>query len=712
MDQSCYGVLCKMAQKYLMRYPLLDGQGSLGTQEDNDLVASPRYTEAKPSIYTDLMMIDYKKGPVPTKETYNGEYMEPVVLPSLFPNALCNGRQAIGISMAHNSSPCNLTEVCNGILAYIDNPNLTIDDIMQYIKGPDFPLGGQIINSKDIRAAFATGKSNVSLKVRGDYEIDGDKIIFTTIPYRTYRNKIKEQLEKNVDEFEKCLDDFNDESNIGNNRLVFFAKSGQVKVLLNKLFALTDLQTTISYNMNFIVDGTPKLCSIKDLIKAYVIHQNNVMINIAKTDLEKAKAREHVLEGLLIAIKDIDTAIQLIKTSNDKKEACQKLVEHFGITETQANAVLDMKLAKLTKLDKDDLLEELEELRQAIIKYTNIIENQEFRNEELKKKVIWLRDTYGDARRTQLLNVADVSKEDKEIEFVEPEKCVVVLTESGCVKRIPATSFRQQKRNGKGVKTQDDITSMVLRTNTIDNLMVFTNFGKMYRLLVNDIPVGTNVSKGQPVSALVEMEPGEKPVLIYSIYRDTKAKYVFFVTKNGTVKKTALSEYADTKKKGGIIAVKLREGDSLAAVSLVDEEDMILVTKNGMGIKFKSTDIGATSRATIGIKGMNIKDDDEVVVGIPVRDQTDELAIFNITGLGKRLVHTELPVQSRGGKGLIVYKSGEVVSAVLVSEEDSVLLCGDKSSICISANEIPSMGRTAIGNQLIKANHLISVSKV
>lgn len=715
-DASCYGVLCKMAQKYLMRYPLLDGQGSLGTQEDNDLVASPRYTEAKPSIYTDLMMIDYKKNPVPTKETYNGEYMEPVVLPSLFPNALCNGRQAIGISMAHNSSPCNLTEVCDGILAYIDNPDLTIDDIMQYIKGPDFPLGGQVINSKDIRTAFSTGKSNVSLKVRGDYEIDGDKIIFTTIPYRTYRNKIKEQLEKNVDEFEKCLDDFNDESNIGNNRLVFFAKTGQVKVLLNKLFALTDLQTTISYNMNFIVDGTPKLCSIKDLIKAYVIHQNNVMINIAKTDLAKAQAREHILEGLLIAIKDIDTAIQLIKNSNDKKEACLKLIEHFGITETQANAVLDMKLAKLTKLDKDELLKELEEIRQAIIKYTKIIEDQEFRNGELKKKVVWLRDTYGDARRTQLLNLAETPKEDKEIEFVEPEKCVVVLTESGCVKRIPATSFRNQRRNGKGVKTQDDITSMVLRTNTIDSLMIFTNQGRMYRLLVNDIPVGTNVSKGQAVSSLIEMESGEKPVLIYSIYRDTNAKYVFFATKNGTVKKTALSEYIDTKKKGGVIAIKLREGDSLAAVSLINDEPIILVSKNGMAIKFKSTDVSASSRATIGMKGMNIKDDDEIVAGIPIRDASDELAIFSSVGLGKKIKLEELPTQTRGGKGLIVYKpnteSVEVVSAVLVSNEDSILLCGDKNSICIAANEIPSMGRTANGNQLIKTNHLISVSKV
>lgn len=670
-------------------------------------------TEAKPSIYTDLMMLDYKKNPVPTKETYNGEYMEPVILPALFPNALCNGRQAIGISMAHSSVPHNLGEVCNAVLAYVDNHNLTIDDIMQYIKGPDFPLGGQVINSKDIRAAFSTGKSSVSLKVRGDYEIDGDKIIFTTIPYRTYRNKIKEQLEKNVDEFEKCLDDFNDESNIGNNRLVFFAKTGQVKTLLNKLFALTDLQTTISYNMNFIVDGTPKLCSIKDLIKAYVIHQNNVMINIAKTDLAKAQAREHILEGLLIAIKDIDTAIQLIKSSNDKKEACKKLIEHFGITETQANAVLDMKLAKLTKLDKDELLKELEEIRQAIIKYTKIIEDQEFRNEELKKKIIWLRDTYGDARRTQLLNLAETSKEDKEIEFVEPEKCVVVLTESGCVKRIPATSFRNQRRNGKGVKTQDDITSMVLRTNTIDSLMIFTNQGRMYRLLVNDIPVGTNVSKGQAVSSLIEMEPGEKPVLIYSIYRDTNAKYVFFATKNGTVKKTALSEYIDTKKKGGIIAIKLREGDSLAAVSLINDEPIILVSKNGMAIKFKSTDVSVTSRATIGIKGINIKDDDEIVAGVPVRDETDELAVFSTMGLGKKITLEELPLQMRGGKGLMVYKSTiEVVSAVLVSEEDSILLCGDKSSICISASEISNMGRAAIGNQLIKANQLISVSKV
>lgn len=713
-DASCYGVLCKMSQKYLMRYPLVHPQGSLGTQEDNDLVASSRYTEAKPSIYADLMMLDYKKNPVPTKETYNGEFMEPVVLPGLFPNALCNGRQAIGISMAHSSVPHNLTEVCNAILAYIGNPELTIDDIMKYIKGPDFPLRNTIINQKDIRAALATGKSNVSLKVRGDYTIDGNKIIFTTIPYRTYRNKIKEQLEKNVDEFETCMDDFNDESNIGENRIVFFAKPGKVQTLLNKLFKYTDLQTTVSYNMNYIVNGTPKLCSIKDLIIAYVEHQNNVMINIAKTDLEKATAREHVLEGLLIAIKDIDTAIQLIKNSDNKEAARIALIDHFGITEIQANAVLDMKLAKLTKLDKDDLLKELEELRLAIVKYNRIINEQGYRNEVLGEKITTLRDTYGDERRTIITQIDDkMSDEEKEIAFVEPEKCVVIMTEAGNIKRIPATSFRNQKRNGKGAKTQDDITHAVIRTNTIDSLMIFTDKGKMYRLLVDNIPVGTNVSKGQPIKSLVEMDAGEKPVIMYSIYRDTDAQFVLFVTKNGLVKKTTLDEYVKTKKRTGISAINIKDGDELAAVTLVKDEELVLTTAKGMCIRFSSGEVGATARATSGIKGINLNDGDWVVAANPIRNANDQLAVFSENGLGKRIMLSDLPIQKRAGKGLMCYKSNNnLAAATLVEDGDSVLILGDKSSICVAASDIPTLGRPSMGNQLIKGNKVLSVSKV
>lgn len=713
-DASCYGVLCKMSQKYLMRYPLVHPQGSLGTQEDNDLVASSRYTEAKPSIYADLMMLDYKKNPVPTKETYNGEFMEPVVLPSLFPNALCNGRQAIGISMAHNSCPHNLTEVCDAILAYIKNPELTIDDIMNYIKGPDFPLKNTIINQKDIKTALATGKSNTSLKIRGDYTIDGNKIIFATIPYRTYRNKIKEQLEKNIDEFETCMEDFNDESNIGENRIVFFAKPGKTQTLLNKLFKYTDLQTTVSYNMNYIVNGTPKLCSIKDLIAAYVQHQNNVMINIAKTDLEKAKDREHVLEGLLIAIKDIDTAIQLIKGSEDKSAARDALITHFGITETQANAVLDMKLAKLTKLDKDDLIKELEELRLAIAKYVRIIEEQSYRDEVLSEKVFWLKKTYGDERRTIITQIDDgADKEEKEIAYVEPEKCVVIMTDGGLIKRIPTASFRTQRRNGKGVKTQDDITQAVIRTNTIDSLMIFSDKGKMYRLLVDDVPVGTNVSKGQPVTSLVSMGEGEKPVIIYSIYRDTDAQYVLFTTKNGLVKKTPLEEYVKTKKKGGIIATAFRDGDELASVSLVKDEELLLITEQGMCIRIQSSEVPVSSRTATGVKGINLNDGDKVVTTLPIRNKTDNLAVFMRSGAGKKVALSEFTVQKRAGKGILCYKGNDMVAAAaLVSDEDEVLILGDTNSVCISAAEIPLMGRAATGNGMIKNNKIISVSKV
>lgn len=715
-DAACYGVLCKMAQKYLMRYPLIDGQGSLGTQEDNDLVASPRYTEAKPSIYADLMMLNFKKNPVPLKDTYNGEFQEPVVLPGFFPNALCNGRQAIGISMSHSSVPHNLAEVCDAILAYIQNPQLTIDDIMKYIKGPDFPLGGTIINAKDIKAALATGKSTVSLKVRGDYEIDGDKITFTSIPYRTYRNKIKEQLEKNVDAFETILDDYSDESNIGLNKLVFYAKPGQVQVLLNRLFKLTDLQSTVSYNMNYIVNGTPKLCSIKDLIQAYVLHQHNVLINIAKADLEKAKVREHVLEGLLVAIKDIDTAIQLIKESLDKSEARTKLVEHFHITETQANAVLDMKLSRLTKLDKDDLLQELEEMRHAIIEYNRTINDEACRNVAISHEIEQLKDHFGDARRTVITQIADVSKEEEEIQYVEPEKCVVVMTEGGTIKRIPTASFRAQKRNGKGIKSQDDITSCVLRTNTIDSLMIFSNKGLMYRLLVNDIPVGTNASQGASVRALVNMMPDESPATMYSIYRDTDAKFVLFVSKNGLVKKTLLEEYVKTKKKTGINAVAIRDGDSLASVSLIKDEQLLLITKKGFVIRFNSAEITPTSRASSGVKGIDLSDGDEVISALPIRHSTDTLALFTESGCGKKVNLDEFSIQKRAGRGVYGYKasniSGNVVGAALVADEDNVLIVGDKTSICVSAKEIPLQGRPTVGNQLIKNSRVKSITKV
>ena len=716
-DASCYGVLCKMSQEFLMRYPLIHGQGSLGTQESNDMVASSRYTEAKPSIYTDLMMTDYKKKVIPEKETYNGEFMEPVVLPGLFPNALCNGRQAIGISMAHNSAPHNLSEVCDGIIAYIEkNGEITIDELMKYIKGPDFPLGGTIINQRDIKTAFSTGKSNTSLKIRGDYEIKGKTITFTSIPYRTYRNKIKEQINDNIEELEKVISDFDDESGIGQNKLVFTVKDeASIPTALNKLFALTDLQTTLSYNMNFIVNGTPKLCSLYDLIKYYVNHQESVLIAATNFDKDKAEKRLHILKGLIAAIDKIDEVIALIKSSEGKTDARNKLMSFLSVDSIQADAILDMKLSKLTRIDKNELIEEKKEKEELIIYYNKILNEKEERNKIIINNTSKLKEKYGDARRTKLENL-EIKKEEKEIEFVEPEKCVVVLTESGYIKRVPTSSFRTQKRNGKGVKTQDDITNMVLRTNTIDSLMIFTNKGKMYRLLVNDIPVGTNTSVGQSIKALVQMEDDEQAVVIYSIYRDTDAQFVLFTTKNGLVKKTSLDEYIKTKKKTGLAAISIKENDELASVCLIKDEPILLITKQGYVIKFNSNEVGASSRNTSGLKGINLNTNDEIVSCLPIRDIKDNLTIFSSNGLGKKIELNEIPIQKRAGKGALCYKpsaaTGDVACAVLTSDEDNLLICGDKNSICIEAKEIPVLSKSSIGNQLIRNNKILSVSKV
>ena len=711
-DQACYGVLCKMSQPYLMRYPLIQGQGSLGTQENNDMVASSRYTEAKPSKFADLMMENFKKNAVPLKETYNGEFYEPVILPGMFPNAICNGRQAIGISMSHSSMPHNLSEVCDGIIAYIRNKNITIDELMEYIKGPDFPLENVVINSKDIKTAFATGHSATSLKVRGKYNVKGQVITFYTIPYRTYRNKIKEQLEKNIDIFDDLLEDFNDESSLGENKLVFTVKKGvNPESVVNKLFALTDLQTTLSYNMNYIVNGTPKMCSMLDLVKAYVTHQTNVLLNVTNFDRDKAVARKHILDGLLIIIKSIDRAIEIIRGSIDSKEAKDKLQKEFGLDEIQAKAVLELKLARLTKLDSNDLIKELEEKIAIIAECDRIINEEDYRNTKLIELINKLKEKYGDARRTELLNI-EVPKEEKEIAEVIPEDVVVVLTKTGLIKRVPAKSFKVQKRNGVGIKNADSAILSSISTNTVDILMAFSSKGKMYRLVVDNVPVGTNISKGSSIRDLIPIEPDEEIIAITSLYRKSEAKYVVFITKNGLLKKTELDEYKSAKRNCGIAAIKLKEGDSLANVTFLNDEQIMIITKKGMSIRFETKDIGAVGRIAMGVKSIKLDEGDSILCGLPVHKNTDSLAIFTEKGLGKKMELSEFPVQGRGGKGLQLYKGDNIVGAEMVSDNDSILIVGNRSTICISAKDIPSFGRTAAGNIMIKNSTILNVVKI
>lgn len=709
-DIACYGVLRKMAQEFLMRYPLVTGQGQLGTQENNDMFSSSRYTEAKPSKFTDLMMNDFSKNVVPTKETYNGEFQEPIILPSLFPNAICNGRQAIGISMAHNSAPHNLTEVCNAAIALIEKGDLTIDEVLSYIPGPDFPLGGTVLNIKDVRAAFASGKSNISLKIQGDYEIDGQDIIFTSIPYRTYRNKIKEQIEKNIDVLSELIDDFDDESNIGQNKLVFHVKDGvSVSKALNKLFLLTDLQSTLSYNMNYIVNGTPKLCSMVDLLHAYVDHQEEVLVNATTFDKEKAEARAHILEGLIAAVDKIDEVIALIKQSAGRADARAKLMDFLSVDEVQANAILDMKLGKLTRIDKEELVNELKEKKEFIAKCIEILTNKEVRNKVLISKITQLRDTYGDARRTKLLNT-DIPKQEKEVVVVEPKDCVVVVTKKNTIKRIDAKNFKAQKRNTTGVKT-GDIVLFSQKTNTQDTLMVFSSKGKMYRVLVDNIPEGTNASNGTPISTLIEFENGEKPMAFTTMTRDTDKKFIFFATKNGTIKKVPLDEY-DKMKRTGIIAISFKDGDELADVTFINQEQMLLVTKNGMVIRFGTAEMPISSRTAQGVKGMKLNDGDSVITALPIVDPVDYLAIVSKNGLGKKIQIDELTLQNRGGKGLLCYK-GEIAGAEIIKERDNLLINGDKSSIVISGKDIPTLGRISMGNIMLKNNEqVISITQV
>ena len=714
-NASIYGALVWLSQPWNMRYPLISFHGNNGSR-DGDEPAADRYTECKLSKIGEEMLFDIKKNTVDWQLAYTDVEEEPIYLPGRIPNLIVNGTSGIAVAMACSFAPHNLNEVMDAAIHVAQNPNCDIKEVLNYISGPDFPTGGLIINKDELPTAYLTGKGRA--RIRGEYKIEsdrhGDSIIFTSIPYKVSKEDLVKEIDKLCEEGKlEGITAIRDESNKDGVRFVIeLAKGVSTELIIAKLFKLTRLEDTYSFNQVALVEKKPQLLNIKQLLEIYIAHQKDVLLRKTKHEANKITARIHILEGLFKALEDIDNIIALIKKSESAAAAKTALMSQYGFSEIQAKAILDMKLSKLAKLEKVEIENEKSELETELARLNAILVNP---IPEMIDGFNALKKTYGDARRSTITQVAS-TKEEKEIEFVEPEKCVVIMTEGGLVKRIPATSFRTQKRNGKGVKTQDDITHAVIRTNTIDSLMIFSDKGKMYRLLVNDVPVGTNVSKGQSIKSLINMDMDEQPAVMYSIYRDTDAAYVLFVTKNGLVKKTSLEEYVKTKKKTGIAAISIKDGDELAAVSLIKDEQLILVTKNGMAIRFDSKEVSPTSRMTSGVKGINLNSDDEVVAAIPVRNLTDKLAIFVSGGMSKKFDLTELPTQKRAGKGLLCYKptdsTGNVVAAALVEDNDSILILGDKSSICIEASEIPNLGRASIGNQIIKNNKVLSVSKV
>lgn len=715
-DSSIYGALVWLSQPWNMRYPLIFFHGNNGSR-DGDEPAAYRYTECKLSKMGEEMLSDIKKNAVDWQLAYTDEEEEPIYLPGRIPNLLVNGTSGIAVAMACSFAPHNLNEIMDAACHVLNNPKCEVKDLLEFVKGPDFPTGGLVINKDELATAYVTGKGRA--RIRAEYTIESSKngkdcIVYTSMPYKVSKSDLITEIDKLCEEKKiEGIAAIRDESGKGEVRFVIELEKGvSAEPIIAKLFKLSRLEDTYSYNQVALVNKEPRLLNLKQLLEIYIAHQRDVLLRTTNFDAEKVKSKINILEGLLIALEDIDNVIALIKSSESAADAKNKLMVTYKLNEGQAKAILDMKLSKLAKLEKIELENEKKELVELLNKLNAILADPV---PEMNRIFNSIKSAYGDARRTTITQVA-VTKEEKEIEFVEPEKCVVIMTEGGLVKRVPSASFKVQKRNGKGVKTQDDITHAVIRTNTIDSLMVFTNKGKMYRLLVNDIPVGTNITKGQSIKSLIAMETDEEPAVIYSIYRDTDAQFVLFVTKNGLVKKTTLDEYMKTKKKTGIAAITLKEGDELAAVSLIKDEQLILVTSSGTCIRFNSTEVTPTSRTTSGVKGITLAEGDCVVAALPVRNIGDQIALFAQNGLGKKFEMNDLPLQKRAGKGLMCYKgsevTGPVTAATLVSDEDNVLILGDRSSICIEATEIPSLGRASMGNQLIKNSKILSVSKV
>ena len=692
-----------------MRYPLIDFHGNNGNVI-GDGPAHMRYTECRLSkLSEDGMLDNIKKESVDFIPNYDETTVEPVSLPSIFPNLLCNPNTGIGVAMACNWAPHNLNEVAQAIFDYMDGKEPTLP-------GPDFPTGGLIINKDDIPGIMATGHGSV--KIRGKYNVEKQKIIFYEIPYGTTVEALIAEIGKASDDKEiEGISDVRDESNKKGLRIVIECdKNINPASVIKQLFAKTELQTSFSYNQVALVDKTPTELNLKDCIKIYIEYNLNCIERETKFDLSKAEARAEIVDGLLKALEDIDNIIALIKKSESAAAAKSTLMTKYGFTENQAKSILAMRLSSLARLEKVEIENEKAELIKKITDFKDIIGNKDRRQQILRERLSKIVKTYGDARRTELTQI-DVKPEEKEIAEVIPEDVIVVVTQNGDIKRIPKTAFKTQRKNGKGVKTIDEAVFETISTNTIDTLMVFTNKGKMYRLVVDKIPVGTNSSKGQLLGTLINMDADEHIAAVTSLHRQTNAEYVLFFTKQGLVKKTKLEEYINIKKATGIQAIKIKDGDEIANVTFVKDEELLVVTKHGYAIRFTSSDITPIGRVAAGVKSIKLEPEDEVIVGLPINPNTHkDLAIFSKNGLSKKTSISEYPVQGRAGRGILTYKpnaqTGEVVAAVLVNDNNNLLLSGTPSSICISASDIPELSRVGSGNIMIKNSKINKVVKL
>ncbi|GAV24083.1 DNA gyrase, A subunit [Carboxydothermus islandicus] len=723
-DVAVYDAMVRMAQDFSTRYPLIDGHGNFGSV-DGDSAAAMRYTEARMAKITVEMLRDIDKDTVDFMPNYDNSTKEPVVLPSRIPNLLVNGSSGIAVGMATNIPPHNLREVIDGVVKMIDDPEVEIGELMKIIKGPDFPTGGKIMGRQGIRQAYTTGRGTIKVRAVTTFEkLSGGKtaIIVTELPYQVNKAKLIEKIadlvrDKKID----GIADLRDESDRKGMRIVIELKrDANPQVVLNQLFKHTQLQDTFGIIMLALVDNQPKILNLKEILFYYLEHQKNVVTRRTRYDLNKAEERAHILEGLKIALANLDEVIKIIRGSKDVDTARQGLMSRFGLTEKQAQAILDMRLQRLTALEREKIDEEYRELIKKIEYFNSILADERVLLGVIRQELLEIKEKYGDARRTQITNEESIFDEE---DLIAEEDMVITITHQGYIKRLPVDTYKNQRRGGRGVTAmatkEEDFVRHLFVTSTHNYLLFFTNKGKVYRLKVHEIPEAGRQARGTPIVNLLYVDQDERITAIIPVKEFSDDHYLLMVTKNGIVKKTVLSEY-DSSRRDGIIALSLEEGDKLIDVKLsTGQEEVIIGTKKGMAIRFSETDVRPMGRTAKGVRGITLSPGDEVI-GLEVVDEQAELLTVTSKGFGKKTPFSEYRVQSRGGKGIInmkvTQKNGEVVGIVAVRPEDEVMaISGEGIMIRVKAAEISTQGRATQGVTLMKLNkddQLTAVAKI
>jgi len=702
-DVAIYETFARMSQPWINNVPEVDWHGANGSIIISGEPASSRYTEARLSKASEEgLLYGIKKHNVPMIPNFSDDAEMPAVLPAIMPRLMVNGCQGIGVTIANVWLPHALHDVTEVIKNYVNTGVLDYSNL-----APSFPTGGIIINKNDIPQIYATGKGKVILRAKA--EIEKNSIFITELPYQVYVEPLVDEIKTLIknDEIVGISDIYNKSS--GKKLLIEIVCDQNPAAILNKLFKATDLQKTYSANQWALVGKTPELLNLKQYLDIYIQHNRDCIKREYEFELSKAKPRLEVINGLLKALEDIDNIIALIRNSESAAAAKDNLKAKYDFTENQAKAIVDMKLGRLAHLEGVELNKGKEDLIKNIGEYENIIANEDRRTAIFIERLSSFDRAYGDSRKTELTQI-DIKPEEKEIVEVVPEDVIVIVTKTGNVKRIPKTSFRTQKRNGVGVKTADDVLLSTISTNTVDTLMVFTDKGKMYRILVDNIPVGTNVSRGQALNSMLKMDADESVAAVTSLHRQTDAEFVVFFTKNGLIKKTKISDFTSGKRTTGIQAIKFKEGDKLVGVTFLKDEEVCVVTKKGYGIHFKTKDITPVGRVACGVKAIKLADGDEVIAGAPISNK-EYLAVFTTSGLGKKVKINEFSLQGRGGKGVIVSKE-TIAGIAAVNDDNLILITGVPSSICISASDMPVLARTGAGNMMIKNSRITNVIKI